>query len=235
LNSERLAEAVIWVGMFLLISGPVHECAHAFSAWKLGDGTAKLFGRVSLDPIRHFDPIGGSLLIFSVLLGLLSNGATIGFGWAKPTPVNPYNLRGRYADTIVAAAGPLSNLALAAVCAIGFRLLWANDIVPSNTSAANMVQLVFYMGVWLNVVLMLFNLIPIPPLDGSHIFYYLLPPAWGAKYRELHRFGFILVLVLVSFLRPVLVWFLTPAFLLLNVIMNVIAPFAVGDGLRIFG
>ena len=198
MNSERLAEAVIWVGMFLLISGPVHECAHAFSAWKLGDGTAKLFGRVSLDPIRHFDPIGGSLLIFSVLLGLLSNGATIGFGWAKPTPVNPYNLRGRYADTIVAAAGPLSNLALAAVCAIGFRLLWANNIEPSNTSAANMVQLVFYMGVWLNVVLMLFNLIPIPPLDGSHVLFDLLDPRTANDLRNfMNQYGIMILIVVI--------------------------------------
>ena len=72
-------------------------------------------------------------------------------------------------------------------------------------------------GVWLNLLLCFFNLIPIPPLDGSHIFYYLLPPAWGAKYRELHRFGFLFVLLLCLFLRPVLAWFLTPAFLLLNV------------------
>ena len=87
----------------------------------------------------------------------------------------------------------------------------------------------------INVYLFVFNLIPIPPLDGSHIFYYLLPPAWGAKYRELHRFGFIFVLLLVSFLRPVLAWFLTPAFLLLNTVMRTVAPFAVGDGWKIFG
>ena len=89
--------------MFVLISGPVHECAHAFTAWKLGDGTAKLFGRITLDPIKHFDPIGGTLLIASVILGLISQAGIAGFGWAKPTPVNPYNLRGRYADTMVAA------------------------------------------------------------------------------------------------------------------------------------
>src|ERR1035437_6040932 len=133
LSSDDLARAVIWIGMFVLISGPVHECAHAFTAWKLGDGTAKLFGRITLDPIKHFDPIGGTLLIASVLLGLISHSSIGGFGWAKPTPVNPYNLRGRYADTIVAAAGPLSNLALAAVCAIGFRILWASGVHRPTT------------------------------------------------------------------------------------------------------
>jgi Zn-dependent protease len=169
LTSLALSQAVVWIALFLLVCGPVHECAHAYAAWRLGDGTAKMFGRISLDPIRHFDPLGGTLLIGSILLSLASHGATIGFGWAKPTPVNPYNLRGRYADAIVAAAGPLSNLALAVVCAIGFRILWANDILPNNTSAINMLQLVFYEGIVLNVVLLLFNLIPVPPLDGSHV------------------------------------------------------------------
>ena len=97
MSSVDLSRIVIWIGLFVLVAGPVHECAHAFAAWKLGDGTAKMFGRVSLDPIRHFDPVGGTLLIASIVL---SQGG-FGFGWAKPTPVNPLNLRGRYADTIV--------------------------------------------------------------------------------------------------------------------------------------
>jgi Zn-dependent protease len=169
LSSLEVSQAVIWIALFILVSGPIHECAHAYAAWRLGDGTAKMFGRISLDPIRHFDPVGGTLLIGSVLLGLASSGRTFGFGWAKPTPVNPYNLRGRYADTIVSVAGPLSNLALAALFAVGFRILWANDVYPDNTSAVNMLQLVFFMGVYLNVALMVFNLIPVPPLDGSHV------------------------------------------------------------------
>ena len=131
-----------------------------------------MFGRVSLDPIKHFDPVGGTLLVASVVL---SQGA-MGFGWAKPTPVNPFNLRGRYADTVVAVAGPLSNLALAALFAVGFRIMWANGYDPDNTSALNMLQLVFWVGVQLNVALMVFNLLPIPPLDGSHVLLDLLDP-----------------------------------------------------------
>jgi Zn-dependent protease len=167
LDSLVLAKAIIFVILFLLISGPVHECAHAFVAWRLGDGTAKLFGRITLDPIKHFDPIGGTLLAVSVILGALV-GSPYGFGWAKPTPVNPYNLRGRYADSIVAAAGPVSNLILAGLFAIGFRILASNGIEGNNTSAINMVQLVFQTGMLLNVILLVFNLIPITPLDGSH-------------------------------------------------------------------
>jgi Zn-dependent protease len=211
LDPERLAIAVIWIAMFLLVSGPVHECAHAFAAWKLGDGTAKMFGRISLDPVRHFDPIGGTLLTASVLIGLFSNVGISGFGWAKPTPVNPYNLRGRYADTIVAAAGPLSNLALAAICAVGFRVLLANGILPNNDSAANMVQLVFAIGIELNVLLMLFNLIPIPPLDGSHVLFDLLDPRTAHDVRNfMNQYGLMLLIVVVLFAGRFIFQFVTP-------------------------
>jgi Zn-dependent protease len=196
----ELARAVIFVVMFLLISGPVHECAHAFVAWKLGDGTAKLFGRVSLDPVRHFDPVGGTLLAGSVLLSLIATGSAFGFGWAKPTPVNPYNLRGRHADSLVAAAGPLSNLVLAALFAVGFRILFADGIYPGNTSVPTMVALVFEMGIVLNVVLMVFNLIPIPPLDGSHVLFDFLDPRTAHDLRNmLNQYG-LMILFLFIFL-----------------------------------
>lgn len=204
MTSLDIAQAAIFIGMFLLISGPVHECAHAFAAWKLGDGTARLFGRLTLNPITHFDPLGGTLLIGSVLLGLLSHGATIGFGWAKPTPVNPYNLRGRHADSIVAAAGPLSNLVLAAICAIAFRILWADGIFPDNTSAINMLQLVFFVGIELNVLLLIFNLIPIPPLDGSHVLFDMLDPRTANELRGfMNQYGLILLFVVIFFARGI--------------------------------
>jgi Zn-dependent protease len=200
LTSAHLAAAVIWIVMFLLISGPVHECAHAFVAWKLGDGTAKLFGRVSLDPFKHFDPVGGTLLIVSVMLNAIG-GSPFGFGWAKPTPVNPYNLRGRHADSMVAAAGPLSNLLLAAIFAIAFRVLYAaNGAWPDNTSAINMLQLVFFTGIELNVVLMIFNLIPIAPLDGSHVLLDFLDPRTAGDVRNfMNQYGMILLVVVVIF------------------------------------
>jgi Zn-dependent protease len=194
----ELDRAVIFVVMFLLISGPVHECAHAFVAWKLGDGTAKLFGRVTLDPIKHFDPIGGTLLAGSVLLSLIVTHTAFGFGWAKPTPVNPYNLRGRHADSMVAAAGPLSNLVLAALFAVGFRIMFANGIYPGNTSVATMVALVFEMGIVLNVVLMVFNLIPIPPLDGSHVLFDFLDPRTAYDLRNtLNQYGMMILFLFI--------------------------------------
>ena len=113
---SQLAQIAAFLGIFFLISGPVHECAHAWTASKLGDNTARLFGRVTLNPIAHFDPIGGMMIVLASFAGF-------GIGWAKPTPVNPYNLRGRYADTLVSVAGPLSNLVIAAFFAIALRLL----------------------------------------------------------------------------------------------------------------
>ena len=210
MTSAHLAAAVIWIVMFLLISGPVHECAHAFVAWKLGDGTAKLFGRVSLDPFKHFDPVGGTLLIVSVMLSAIG-GSPFGFGWAKPTPVNPYNLRGRHADSMVAAAGPLSNLVLAGIFAVAFRILYAaNGAWPDNTSAINMLQLVLFTGIELNVVLMIFNLIPIAPLDGSHVLLDFLDPRTAGDVRNfMNQYGMILLIVVVIFagqlISPVLV------------------------------
>lgn len=210
MNSEVLAQAITWIVLFLLVSGPVHECAHAFVAWKLGDGTAKLFGRVSLDPVRHFDPVGGTLLIVSVMIGAFS-GSAVGFGWAKPTPVNPYNLRGRYADTMVAVAGPLSNFALACVFAIAFRVLLANGIYPDNTSVSNMVQLVLFTGIELNVVLLLFNLIPIPPLDGSHVLFDLLDPRTAHDLRNfMNQYGLMLLVLVVLFVGRIIGPLLVP-------------------------
>ncbi|MGD0121405.1 MAG: site-2 protease family protein [Candidatus Limnocylindrales bacterium] len=207
MNSQALAETVIWVGLFFLISGPVHECAHAFTAWKLGDGTAKLFGRVSLDPVRHFDPIGGTLLVVSIVL----SGGSFGFGWAKPTPVNPYNLRGRYADSMVALAGPLSNLALAAVFAVGFRIAYAAGAWPDNRSALDMVALVMLKAMELNIVLMLFNLIPITPLDGSHVLFDLIDPRSAHDLRNLmNQYGFMILILVVLFAGRLILPILIP-------------------------
>jgi Zn-dependent protease len=196
-QSIDVARTVIWIALFFLVAGPVHECAHAYTALRLGDGTAKLFGRVSLDPIVHFDPVGGMLLVFTALLGLVYGGG-LAFGWAKPTPVNPYNLRGRYADARVAAAGPLSNLAMAAAFAVGARILWSDGYYPGNDSAMDMLELVFVTGVSLNVVLMLFNLVPVAPLDGSHVLIDLLDPTTARQVQQfMNQYGLMLLIVVV--------------------------------------
>ncbi len=218
----------------LIFSLVAHEYAHAVAAYRQGDDTAYMLGRITLNPLPHIDPIMS--LAFPAITFLLSGGQFV-FGGAKPVPVNPRKYRNyKRGDIIVSAAGVATNFVLCFVFAALFVVIGLiARTAPDMVSVFDAAQRMMMWGVWLNLLLCFFNLIPIPPLDGSHIFYYLLPPAWGAKYRELHRFGFILVLILVSFLRPVLAWFLTPAFLLLNGVIRLIAPFAVGDGLRIFG
>jgi Zn-dependent protease len=185
-------EALIAAGIILLVSFPVHECAHAYAAYRLGDGTAKMFGRLTLNPIVHFDPIGGLLLIASSVTG-------VGIGWAKPTPVNPANLRGGTdSEGIVAFAGPASNLVLAAIGAIPVRLLLA-----THTRIPGEAYLVLIYFVIINVALMLFNLVPIPPLDGSKVLFSMMNPRQVWRWRPtLEQYGFIL-LIFVAFV-PIL-------------------------------
>ena len=179
--------AVILVGIFLLVAYPVHEFAHAWAAYMQGDSTAKLFGRLTLNPIVHFDPLGGTLTALSLLF------SPILFGWAKPTPVNPSNFRDRRnGDVIVSMAGPFSNLVMAVLGAFVARLgtqLNAWDSLPYQVAQG------VYFFVAFNVLLAIFNLIPVPPLDGSALLYRFLTPAQAWKVRPiLSQYGFILVL-----------------------------------------
>jgi Zn-dependent protease len=196
---DRLIPALIVVGVMLLIAFPIHEFAHALAAFRLGDGTAKLFGRLTLNPVVHFDPIGGTLLAVTVIGSALSGGL-FGFGWAKPTPVNPANLEGgRTGDAMVAFAGPLSNLVLAIAGALPLRYLLDN---PGLAEQSGFLLPILDIFVRLNIILMLFNLVPIPPLDGSRVLFAALNPrtAWRAR-ATLEQYGF-LILIIAFFLPP---------------------------------
>jgi Zn-dependent protease len=192
--TDQLIAAVIVLLIMLLVAFPIHEFSHALAAWRLGDGTARLFGRLTLNPIAHFDPVGGSLLAISMLLSALQGGGFFGFGWAKPTPVNPMNLRGgRQGEAIVALAGPASNLVLASIGGLLFRL-----IVALEADVPFLVVQVIYAFVVINLILMLFNLIPIPPLDGSRVLFALLPPQVAWRWRPaIEQYGPILLLIAV--------------------------------------
>lgn len=192
---DDILPRVIVVAIMLLVGFPVHEFAHALAAYRLGDSTAKLFGRLTLDPITHFDPLGGILLAVSFI------GAGFGFGWAKPTPVNPANLAGgRRGEALVAAAGPLSNLVLAVAAALPLRYLEATPELAAQIPA--IVIQILGLFVLINLVLMIFNLLPIPPLDGSKVLFAFMPPRMAWQWRPiLEQYGFILLL-LVFFLPP---------------------------------
>lgn len=186
--------AIIVVAIMLVIGFPVHEFAHALAAFRLGDGTAKLFGRLTLDPRAHFDPLGGSLLALS----FIASAGSFGFGWAKPTPVNPLNLAyGRWGEAIVAAAGPLSNLVLAAAAAIPLRYLRAN---PELAADVGMFGTILQLFVLINIVLMVFNFIPIPPLDGSKVLFAFLDRRTEYQIRPiLEQYGFFVLIALLFF------------------------------------
>ncbi len=196
---EQVIPAVIVVAIMLLVGLPAHEFSHALAAYRLGDGTAKLFGRLTLNPIAHFDPVGGTLLALT-FIGSAAAGGAFGFGWAKPTPVNPMNLQGgRRGEAIVAAAGPISNLLLATAAAIPLRFLLAN---PELLDQVSMLAQVLYLFVQINLVLMIFNLIPIPPLDGSKVLFAFLDRRTEYQIRPiLEQYGFFILLAL-FFLPP---------------------------------
>jgi Zn-dependent protease len=194
-----LIPILIVIAVMLLVAFPIHEAAHAWAAWRLGDGTARLFGRLTLNPMAHFDPVGGTLLAVTFIVSALSGGL-FGFGWAKPTPVNPRNLAGGpRGEALVAAAGPVSNLVLAAAAAIPLRFLIANG--DPGFDGGLLVD-VLYVFVVINLLLMIFNLIPIPPLDGSKVLFAFLPPRTAWQVRPLlEQYGF-LVLFLLIFVPP---------------------------------
>ena len=169
--------------IMLLVAFPVHEFAHALAATQLGDSTPRLLGRLTLDPRAHFDPAGATILAVSMLVG-------VGIGWAKPTPYNPMNLQGgRWGEAIIAIAGPVSNFILAIAAAIPLRYINGTGMdVP-------FLEGVLTTFVAINLLLMVFNLIPIPPLDGSKVLYAFLDPRTGWKVRAiLEQYGLLILL-----------------------------------------
>jgi Zn-dependent protease len=197
LNPDVYLPVIIAVAIMLLVGFPVHEFSHALAAFRLGDGTAKMFGRLTLNPVAHFDPLGGILLAFT----FIASGGTFGFGWAKPTPVNTANLEGGHrGEAIVAAAGPISNLILAAIVALPLRYLIATPELLIQVPDLVLDAMLIFINI--NLVLMVFNLFPIPPLDGSKVLFAFLPPRLAWQWRPiLEQYGFVLLL-LVFFLPP---------------------------------
>jgi len=175
--------------LVLIFSLTVHEAAHAWSASQLGDDTAKRLGRVSLNPMVHVDPIGTLLL---PLIAMVSNAPII--GWAKPTPVNVRNLRHPRRDHIlVTAAGPASNLAIATAASLALRVL-PSSAGGSGLDVATPLNLIATEALLLNVLLAVFNMLPIPPLDGGQILMALLPPRIALQLRFLYEYGFLILM-----------------------------------------
>ena len=171
----------------LIISVIIHEVSHGYMADYLGDPTARLQGRLTMNPIPHIDPVGSI-----VVPGLLAlSGTGVIFGWAKPVPYNPHNLHNRYGDALVAAAGPASNLVLAVLAGFVFRLAPVAATDPTGSFLLTVVLV--------NIVLMVFNLVPIPPLDGSKILFEFLPAKLDYIRQNLKQYGFIILIFFIFF------------------------------------
>ncbi len=196
----NLIEGIIVITI-LIFSAIFHEIAHGWMAYILGDKTAKESGRLTLNPISHIDPLGSIILPgFLVLMNALSGGRGIIFGWAKPVPINPFNLKDkRFGSAKIAAAGPLSNIILALI--FGFVLRFgagAFGLIPESAIA------VFVYIVQINLILAVFNLMPIPPLDGSHILFSFLPGGFGEVRFFLMRYGMMFVIFFIAFFGNVI-------------------------------
>ena len=211
-----LSSSVALFGLYMVVflfSLTIHEAAHAWTAERFGDPTGRYLGRVSLNPMAHIDLFG---TILFPAIGFFSGGLM--FGWAKPVPWNPLNVKDRRkADIWISAAGPLSNL----LAMVGFILLWhmvnlfhpailsLGTRHPGFNSPMGALVLMCQIGIQLNLVLAVFNMIPIPPLDGSHILPYFLPRKMAEMYDEIRPYGFIILL----------------AFLYLGVFSLILLPF----------
>ena len=217
-------DILLWAPV-LLFSVVAHERAHAVAAHRQGDDTAYLLGRTTWNPLKHIDPMMS--LIVPALLWYYTHWA---FGAAKPVPVDPSKYRNyRRGDIIVSLAGIVTNLTIFVFCAAAYVLV--SLVGSALPTLAHTVQQMLWWGIQLNLVLAFFNLIPVPPLDGSHVLYHLLPPRLGLEFRRISRFGYFPIMAL-SFLAPgVMATLLWPAFQLMNLTGSLIHGFTVGGGI----
>jgi len=181
-GQEFFQRAIVW-GPVILFSLTLHEFFHAWTALRFGDTTARDQGRLTLNPLAHLDPMGTIVMVLSQFT----------FGWAKPVPVNPWNLRNpRVADIWISAAGPLSNIGLAIVAGVLYQIF-------VDPSAAGVIGEWFRAAVFINITLALFNLLPVFPLDGSHILGNLLPTGMQEGFQRFNQFApFLLLIIIVS-------------------------------------
>ena len=173
----------------LLLGIICHEVAHGYIAYLLGDPTAKNTGRLTLNPLKHLDPLGTLILILTRIIG-----------WAKPVPINPANFKNIRRDILlVSIAGPLANILLAFLFFILFKSSKYLSLILSEwliTSLLLPIRLIFVAGIIINIILALFNLIPIPPLDGSKIIAFFLPLDLAIKYMRLEKIGFLILIIM---------------------------------------
>jgi Zn-dependent protease len=185
LSPEQLFPVLLVAAILLLVAFPIHEFSHALAAYRLGDSTARYLGRLTLNPIAHFDPIGALFLVFTAIGGFA-------IGWAKPTPVNPANLAGgRQGEALVAFAGPFSNLLMASIAAVPLRVIGVLDMAVPDLVVTVLSYLVLF-----NLLLFVFNLLPIPPLDGYKVLLAAVSPRVAWQLRPYEQYGWLVLFLL---------------------------------------
>jgi Zn-dependent protease len=201
----NLAELIAVYALPVILAITLHEAAHGYVAMRFGDLTAYAAGRVTLNPVRHIDPIGTVLLPLILLaIGKLTGGGGVLFGWAKPVPVNFGNLRRPKRDMLwVAMAGPGSNFVMALLWAIVLKV----NLVFPQTQYAVPLALMGAAGIYINVIFMVLNLLPLPPLDGGRMLVSVLPHDYARRVAQLERWGFpILLLLLFTGVLGAVLW-----------------------------
>lgn len=208
MDISRIIEGFLIFGPPLTIAIVVHEVAHAWAADKLGDPTARQLGRITLNPIKHIDPFMSLLLPAMLII----SGSPVVFGGAKPVPFNPYNLGNPKRDSVlIAAAGPASNFILAIIFFCLYSIT-AETLQATPNKVMALFFVWFFQSILINIVLALFNLFPVPPLDGGRIVTGLLPRELSIKYASLEPYGFLILVAAIYFgvfeayLGPVITW-----------------------------
>ena len=225
---------VLFVAPVLLFSVIAHEYAHGYAALRQGDSTAKELGRLTWNPIKHIDPV--LTVIMPLVMGLASNWRIM-LGGAKPVPVNPANYRNlKRGDIIVSLAGVATNGILAIIATFLIALLGLLErVAPFTHDTVAILQVMMIYGILINLGLIAFNLIPIPPLDGSHVMKYLLPGKLSLWYQQLARFGFLILILLISFGQGALSMWMRPAWIVFSLLFGTVDSLVLPRARELFG
>lgn len=224
---------ILFVAPILLFSVIAHEYAHGYAALKQGDETALQMGRLTWNPVKHIDPF--LTIIMPLVMGLASNWRVM-LGGAKPVPVNPANYRHlKRGDIIVSLAGVATNLVIAVVCTALIALFGLlGRGAPGLHDTVSILQVMMIYGVMINLMLIMFNLLPLPPLDGSHVMKYLMPARLAVYYQQIGRYGFIILIVMLSVGRGFLDMWMKPATIATSMLLASVQSFVLPRALEFF-
>ena len=225
---------VLFVAPVLLFSVIAHEYAHGYAALRQGDSTALAMGRLTWNPIKHIDPV--LTILMPLIMGLASNWRVM-LGGAKPVPVNPANYRNlKRGDIIVSLAGVATNGIIAIAATILIAVLGLiGRAVPFTHETVAILQVMMIYAILINMGLIAFNLMPIPPLDGSHVMKYLLPGRLSIWYQQLARFGFLILIVLISFGKGALEVWMRPAYFVFSLLFGTVDGLVLPRARELFG